>query len=79
MIDIDIHGVVDLIEFRDKDAVVKWLKSYPNIQVVSRDGSLSYTAAINEAHPEAVQISDRFHLFKNLSERRKMFFKIATY
>ena len=38
------------------------------LEVVSRDGSQIYASAITEAHPGAAQISDRFHLLKNLSE-----------
>jgi len=35
--------------------------------VISRDGSVIYNNAIANAHPEALQISDRFHLLKNLT------------
>uniref|UniRef100_UPI001E4845D9 transposase n=1 Tax=Sporosarcina beigongshangi TaxID=2782538 RepID=UPI001E4845D9 len=59
--------VIDLIESRVKEDVVSWLSLFPNIKYVSRDGSLTYAAAIREAHPEAHHISDRFHLVKNLT------------
>lgn len=62
MVDVRIHDIVDMLESREQADVVKWLKSYPNIQVVARDGS------ITEAHPKAIQISDRFHLYKNLTD-----------
>lgn len=68
LIDMDTHRVVDLLDSREKDDVAQWLKQYPNISVVSRDGSAAYSAAITQAHPNAVQVSDRFHLLKNLSE-----------
>jgi predicted transcriptional regulator len=35
---------------------------------VSRDGSLSYASAISKGLPEAIQISDRFHLLKGLCD-----------
>jgi transposase len=38
---------------------------------VSRDGSPSYAAAVNNTHPGALQISDRFHLLKNLTDYAK--------
>lgn len=66
MVDLDTHRVIDLIESRDKEDVVKWLKTYPNIQVVSRDGSLTYAAAIKDAHPRVLQVSDKFHLLEEL-------------
>jgi transposase/predicted transcriptional regulator len=68
MIDIDSHRVIDILNSRDKDKVSEWLKTYPNIEVVSRDGSHTYEAAVKLSHPNAVQVTDRFHLLKNMSE-----------
>lgn len=67
MIDIHTHAIIDMIASRGQKEVVEWLKSYANLQVVSRDGSITYRKAISEAHPKAVQVSDRFHLYKNLT------------
>lgn len=67
MIDIETHRVIDMIESRTSEAVSQWLGSFPNLQVVSRDGSLTYAKAIREAG-DILQISDRFHLIKNLTE-----------
>ena len=71
MIDIETRRIVDILESRDRHAVAEWLKMYPHIEVVSRDGSLQYAAAIRDAHPEAIQVSDRFHIIKNLTEGAK--------
>lgn len=68
MIDIETRKIVDLLNSREHDEVTKWLKTFPNIQIVSRDGSITYKSAIKEAHPNAIQISDRFHLLKNLTD-----------
>ena len=57
-----------MIETRDYEPVCEWLKSYPNLEVVSRDGSITFKNAIKAAHPAATQVSDRFHLLKNLTE-----------
>ncbi len=67
MVDINSKRIIDMIETRDYEAVCEWLKSYPNLEVVSRDGSITYKNATEAAHPKAVQISDRFHLLKNLT------------
>lgn len=69
MIDALTHKVIDMIESRDIEEVAKWLKTYPNIKIVSRDGSITYKSAIEKAHPNAVHISNRFHILKNFSER----------
>ena len=71
MVDVETHRVIDMIESREQDDVAKWLSTYPNILVVSRDGSAQYAAAIRQAHPDAIQVSDRFHLIQNLTDRAK--------
>ena len=68
MINHDDGSVVDLIGERDKDSVIEWLKEYPNVKLVTRDGSTLYASAINEALPNAIQISDRYHLFDNITK-----------
>ncbi|WP_061996554.1 transposase [Clostridium sp. ATCC 25772] len=67
MVDIDTHQIIDIIFSRELNDVVEWLKTYPNLKIVSRDGYITYKNAISLAHAKAVQISDRFHLLKNLT------------
>ena len=71
MVDIDTRQIIDMIESREIDDVAKWLATYPNIKVVSRDGSSTYATAIRQAHPSAIQVSDRFHLVKSLTDYAK--------
>ncbi len=75
MVDINTHRVIDMINSRDLENVTTWLKTYPNLQIVSRDGSVTYHNAITCAHSNALQISDRFHLFKNLTDYCKDYLK----
>lgn len=60
--------IVDVIDTRDKEKVAKWLKQFTKIKYITRDGSHTYGLAISEALPNVIQISDRFHLFKGLTE-----------
>ena len=71
MIEIETHKIIDLIESRAEDDVVSWLGTYPNIEVISRDGGLNYKNASNKSHPNAKQVSDRFHMLKNLTDYAK--------
>jgi transposase len=64
--DMDKKIILDILPSRSKETVSNWLENYPKIRLVSRDGSISYAAAIRESLPEAVQVSDKFHLIKNL-------------
>ena len=63
--------IIDILNSRDVEEVTAWLKKFPNIKIFNRDGSYNYARAISQAHPEAQQISDYFHLVKNLSEYLK--------
>ena len=68
MIDIETHQIIDLLESRDEKDVTEWLETYPNIEVISRDGGIVYKSSSDKAHPKAKQISDRFHVLKNLTD-----------
>lgn len=71
MVDIETHKIVDILNSREVDDVAEWLKTFKNIIAISRDGSVLYNSAIEKAFPKAVQISDRFHLLKSLTEHAK--------
>ena len=73
MIDIKTNRIIDILNSRESSDVAKWLKSFPNIKIVSRDGSNEYAKAIKSANPNAVQINDRFHIIKNLTEYLKSY------
>ena len=57
-----------MINTRDINEVSLWLKKYPNISMVTRDGSIIYKSSILVANSDIIQISDRFHILKNMSE-----------
>lgn len=69
-------GIVDhytrkplaLFDSRYGNEIADWLKAHPEIRLVTRDGSMSYESIIRKALPDTLQVSDRFHLIKNLRE-----------
>ncbi len=73
MIDIETHRIVDIIDSREINDVITWLKTYPNLKVISRDGSVSYNSAIKQTNADIVQVSDRFHLIKGLTDAAKKY------
>jgi len=75
MVNVETHKIVDMIESREMEDVSRWLSEYPNLRMVSRDGSQTYAAAITAAHPGAMQVSDRFHILKNLNEHATLVFQ----
>lgn len=69
-----------MIASRKLEDVERWLKTFKNIKVVSRDGSKTYKKAIDKALPDAIQVSDRFHLLQNLTlYAKKELFKLVPY
>lgn len=75
MIDIETRRIVDILESRDYKEVKTWLGSFPNLELISRDGSIIYNKAIKDAHPRSIQVSDRFHILKNLTDYCKQYIK----
>lgn len=73
MVDIKTHKVVDLIDTREQNAVAEWLKTFPSIRYISRDGSITYRKAITQANKDIIQISDRFHLLKGLTDAARKY------
>ena len=73
MVNIDDGRIVDMIYSRESAEVAEWLKTYPNTRIVSRDGSPLYANAIRKAHPDAIQVSDRFHLVKGLTDAARQY------
>src|SRR5436853_4915153 len=48
------------------------MRHNPQIQVVSRDRASGYASAAAEAAPQAIQVADRFHISKNLTEATQL-------
>ena len=62
------HRIISAIDSREITDIQVWLRQYSNLKIVSRDGSNIYKLAIELANPNIIQVSDRFHLIKGLSE-----------
>src|SRR6266487_3654477 len=43
-------------------------EKHPTVEIVSRDRSSEYAAAIRKGAPQALQVADRWHIGKNLAD-----------
>jgi transposase len=68
LIDAETGRRVDVLEGRTADVVEEWLRAHPGVEVVTRDGSGAYGEAVRAALPDAVQVSDRWHLWHGLAD-----------
>ncbi|MFD9861902.1 transposase [Streptomyces alboflavus] len=69
LVDADTRLPITLWAGRDAEQLAAWLRTHPGVDVVCRDGSLTYRQGIVDGAPDAVQVSDRFHLWQGLSKR----------
>ena len=59
---------IDVLPDRSVETVSIWFENHPSVEIVSRDRSSEYAAAIRKGAPQALQVADRWHIGKNLSE-----------
>lgn len=78
LVDLESHRPIALLADRTSETLASWLKEHPEIEIISRDRAGAYIDGANKGAPQAVQVADRFHLLKNLTETTERFFKART-
>lgn len=69
IIDAETGERIDVLPGREAAGLEAWLLEHPGVETVCRDGSATYAEAIRRALPDAVQVSDRWHLWRNLCDK----------
>lgn len=67
LVDLEHHKVVDLLPERSQESLVAWLKRHPEIETATRDRSPVYREGLAKGAPDAMQVTDRWHLLHNLA------------
>ena len=68
LVDLEHRRPVDLLPDRTAKTLTQWLKSHPEIEIISRDRSTVYAEAARTGAQQAAQVADRWHLLKNLDD-----------
>jgi transposase len=68
LIDAETRERIDVLPDRLASTLEDWLRTHPGVQIVCRDSSGAYAEAIRRALPGALQVGDRWHIWRNLAE-----------
>lgn len=71
LVDLELRKPIELLPDRSAETAEAWLRTHPEVELVSRDRGGDYAAAAKKGAPQAQQVADRFHLLQNLRERLK--------
>lgn len=71
LVDLEKGKPIGILPGRNKEPLQGWLKDRPGIEIVARDRASAYADAATEGAPQAIQVADRFHLVKNVTEALK--------
>ncbi|GAC1527988.1 MAG: ISL3 family transposase [Chloroflexota bacterium] len=74
LVDLERRCVIDLLPDRTPDTFTAWLERHASPEIISRDRGGGYARAARCGAPDAIQVADRFHLLKNLTETLETLF-----
>jgi transposase len=68
LIDLERHQPVDILDGKQAEPLAQWLRDHPGVDTLVRDRAEAYALAGHTGAPQALQVADRFHLARNVSD-----------
>lgn len=69
IIDLRNKRPIDILGNREESSFRSWIENHNQVRLISRDRSTEYSSAIRSIDRPIIEVADKFHLIKNMSDR----------